>query len=90
MRDTFSAENFEAHLRATAQNDAARESRRAERAHLLAEIPRLAAIEARLAKAVALTDDVETLVAELKGTQQQRKDAEARPGGSRAAAGNLG
>src|SRR5207249_1172013 len=78
LRRTFSTESFEAHLRQVADDVEAREQRRAEREHLLAEIPKLAAAEARLAKAIARTDEADALVAELKTVQQERKDAEAR------------
>jgi hypothetical protein len=75
---TFSTESFETHLRQVADDVEAREQRRAEREHLLVEIPKLAAAEARLAKAIARTDEADALVAELKATQQERRDAEAR------------
>ena len=78
LRRTFSTESFEAHLRQVADDVEAREQRRAEREHLLVEIPKLAAAEARLAKAIARTDEAYALVAELKATQQERRDAEAR------------
>ncbi|PYN39452.1 MAG: hypothetical protein DME00_36750 [Candidatus Rokuibacteriota bacterium] len=63
-------------MRQVADDVEAREQRRAE--HLLVEIPKLAAAEARLAKAIARTDEAVALVAELKATQQERRDAEAR------------
>jgi hypothetical protein len=66
LRRTFSTESFEAHLRQVADDVEAREQRRAEREHLLAEIPKLAAAEVRLAKAIARTDEADALVAELK------------------------
>jgi len=78
LRRTFSTESFEAHLRQIADDVEAREQRRAEREHRLVEIPKLAIVEARLAKAIARTDDADALVAELKATQQERRDAEAR------------
>ena len=78
LRRTFSTESFEAHLRQVADDVQAREQRRAEREHLLVEIPKLAAAEVRLAKAIARTDEADALVAELKTVQQERRDAEAR------------
>jgi site-specific DNA recombinase len=78
LRRTFSTESFERHLRQVADDVEAREQRRAEREHLLVEIPKLAAAEVRLAKAIARTDEADALVAELKATQQERRDAEAR------------
>jgi hypothetical protein len=77
LRRTFSTESFERHLRQVADDVEAREQRRAEREHLLIEIPKLAAAEARLAKAIARTDEADALVAELKATQQERRAAEA-------------
>jgi len=68
LRRTFSTESFEAHLRQVADDVEAREQRRAEREHLLAEIPKLAAAEVRLAKAIARTAEAAALVAELKAT----------------------
>jgi len=53
LRRTFSTESFEVHLRQVADDVEARAQRRAEREHLLAEIPKLAAAETRLAKAIA-------------------------------------
>src|SRR5437660_4177772 len=80
LRRTFSPESFEAHLARLAQDVDARDRRSAERDHLLAEIPKLAAAETKLAKLVAVTDDVEALVAQLKALQTERKAAEARVG----------
>jgi hypothetical protein len=80
LRRTFSAESFEAHLASIANDADARAHRDAERANLLVEIPKLAAAEAKLAKLVAVTDDVDALVAQLKLTQADRKAAEARVG----------
>jgi hypothetical protein len=77
LRRTFSTESFERHLRQVADDVEAPEQRRAEREHLLIEIPKLAAAEARLAKAIARTDEADALVAELKATQQERRAAEA-------------
>jgi len=53
-------------------------TRDAERANLLVEIPKLAAAEAKLARLVAVSDDVDALVTQLKLTQAERKAAEAR------------
>ncbi len=80
LRRTFSPEAFTAHLARLAQDVDARDRRSAERDHLLAEIPKLAAAETKLAKLVAVTDDVEALVAQLKALQAERKAAEARVG----------
>jgi hypothetical protein len=65
-------------LRATAEDEEARTSRQAERTALLEKIPRIAAAETRLAKAIAISDGVEAIVAEIKDLQQERKVAEAR------------
>jgi len=83
LRRTFSPESFEAHIARLAQDTEARDRRSAERDHLLAEIPKLAAAETKLAKRVAVTDDVEALVAQLKALQAERKAAEARVGSLR-------
>jgi Recombinase zinc beta ribbon domain len=50
-------ETFIAHLEAQAANVQAKEQRAAERAHLLAEIPKLAAIEARTVRRIAMEED---------------------------------
>src|SRR5207249_5304891 len=77
LRRTFSPESFEAHIARLAQDTEARDRRSAERDHLLAEIPKLAA-ETKLAKRDAVPDDVEALEADLEALQAERKAAEAR------------
>jgi hypothetical protein len=42
------------------------------------QIPKLAAAEARLARAIAASDDMDALVAEPKASQQERRQAESR------------
>src|SRR5262249_13994795 len=78
LKVTFSDQKFEEYLRDRAADAEQIEARRAERANLLLQIPKLAAAEAKLAKVIAVTDDVDALVAELKATQQERRQAEAR------------
>ena len=78
LRETFTAESFERHPKETAEDVQAREQRQTERAAPLDTIPKLAAAEAKLAKAIAISDTVEAIVAELKALQQERKEAEAR------------
>lgn len=71
-------EKFEQYLRDQAADTEQIAARRAERENLLLTIPKLAAAEAKLAKAIAVSDDMDALVAELKATQQERRQAEAR------------
>jgi hypothetical protein len=78
LKVTFSDQKFEEFLRDRAADTEQIAARRAERENLLLQIPKLAAAEARLAKVIAVTDDVDALVAELKATQQERRQAEAR------------
>jgi site-specific DNA recombinase len=78
LKVTFSDAKFEQYLRDQAANTEQIAARRAERENLLLAIPKLAAAEARLAKVIAVTDDVDALVAELKAIQQERRQAEAR------------
>jgi hypothetical protein len=75
---TFSDAKFEEHLQQAAANTDQVNARRAERENLLLTIPKLAAAEAKLAKAIAVSDDMDALLAELKAAQQDRKAAEAR------------
>ena len=63
---TFSDEKFEQYLRHQAADSEQIAARRAERENLLLTIPKLAAAEAKLAKAIAVSDDMDALVAELK------------------------
>jgi hypothetical protein len=78
LRETFSAEAFEAHLLKTASDDSARASREAERSSLLARIPVLGAEEAKLANAVAsCTEAPGALLAAIKDRQAEREQAEA-------------
>jgi hypothetical protein len=65
LRQTFTPENFIAHLEKQAGNVEAKAQRAAERAHLLEELPKLAAAEQRLVKRIATIDD-DALVAALK------------------------
>jgi septal ring factor EnvC (AmiA/AmiB activator) len=78
LKVTFSEATFEEYLRDQAADTEQIAARRAERENLLQQIPKLAAAEAKLAKVIAVTDDVDALVAELKATQQERRQAEAR------------
>lgn len=78
LKVTFSEAKFEEYLRDQAADTQQVAARRAERENLLQQIPKLAAAEAKLAKVIALTDDVDALVAELKAMQQERPQAEAR------------
>jgi DNA invertase Pin-like site-specific DNA recombinase len=78
LKVTFSDEKFEQYLSAQAADTEQVAARRAERENLLLQIPKLTAAEAKLAKVIAVTDDVDALVAELKATQQERRQAEAR------------
>jgi hypothetical protein len=78
LKVTFSEAKFEEHLRDQAADTEQVAARRAERENLIQQIPKLAAAEAKLAKVIAVTDDVDALVAELKATQQERRQAEAR------------
>jgi Recombinase zinc beta ribbon domain len=78
LKVTFSDKKFEQYLQDQAADTEQIAARRAEREKLLLAIPKLAAAEARLAKVIAVTDDVDALVAELKATQQERRQAEAR------------
>jgi hypothetical protein len=72
---TFSEQKFEEYLRDQAADTEQLAARRAERENLLLQMPKLAAAEARLAKVIAVTDDVDAVVAELKATQQERGQA---------------
>ena len=65
MRATFTPESFREHLEKQAANVEAREQRAAERARLLAELPKMAAVEQRLVKRIALIED-DALVGALK------------------------
>jgi site-specific DNA recombinase len=78
LQVTFSDAKFEEYLRDQAADTEQIAARRAERENLLQQIPKLAAAEAKLAKAIAVSDDMDALVAELKATQQERRQAEAR------------
>ena len=78
LHETFSAESFEAHLKATAADESARESRQAERGALLARLPVIATEEQRIADAIAGGADIPALVAKLKSLQTEREIAEAR------------
>ena len=66
---------FEQYLRDQAADTEQIAARRAERENLLQQIPKLAAAEAKLAKAIAVSEDMDALVAELKATQQARRQA---------------
>jgi site-specific DNA recombinase len=78
LKVTFSEQKFEQYLRDQAADTEQIVARRAERENLLQAIPKLATAEAKLAKAIAVSDDMDALVAELKATQQERRQAEAR------------
>jgi DNA invertase Pin-like site-specific DNA recombinase len=65
LDEALSPESFERHLQALASDSAAREQRAAERTNLLAEIPKLAAVEQRLVRRIATIED-DALVAALK------------------------
>jgi hypothetical protein len=72
LKVTFSDQKFEQYLQDQAAHAEQVAARRAERENLLLQIPTLTAAEARLAKAIAVSDDMDALVAELKATQQER------------------
>jgi hypothetical protein len=57
LRDTFTPETFIAQLESQAANVEAKAQRAAERANLLAELPKLAAAEQRLVKRIATVED---------------------------------
>jgi hypothetical protein len=78
LRQTFSVETFEAHLRMVANDTVAQDARRAERDNLLAQIPKLAAEEANLARAIAAGVSLDAVLAELKAKQAAREAAEER------------
>jgi DNA invertase Pin-like site-specific DNA recombinase len=78
LKVTFSDQKFEEYLRNAAADTEQIAARRAEREALLLSIPKLAAAEAKLARVIAVADDVDALVAELKATQTERRQAEAR------------
>jgi hypothetical protein len=81
LRETFSVESFTRHLQLVANDNGAREQRAAERSNLLAEIPKLAAIEARLVKRMGLIEDDElvgAMKAEWNETKSKRVAAESR------------
>lgn len=78
LKVTFSDQEFEQYLRDQAADTEQIAARRAERENLLLTIPKLAAAEAKLAKAIAVSEDMDALVAELKATQQEGRQAEAR------------
>jgi hypothetical protein len=81
LRETFTEQTFVEHLKRQAANVEAKAAREAERAHLLAELPKLAATEARLVKRIATIED-DSLVAALKSewseAKAQREQAERR------------
>jgi hypothetical protein len=72
LRDTFTPETFTAHLERMAGNVDAQAQRAAERAGLIADLPKLAAAEARLVKRIATVED-DALVAALKTEWQEAK-----------------
>jgi site-specific DNA recombinase len=78
LRDTFTEENFQAHLAKLADDEHARQARADERGRLLASIPEMAAEEQRLARAIAQGVALDAVVAELKAVQAERDAAEAR------------
>lgn len=79
LKESFSPESFEAHLRRTVSDEPARESRQAERANLLDRIPVLEAEATRLADAVAVgAGTLDTLLAGIKARQAEREQAVAR------------
>jgi hypothetical protein len=57
MRETFTPESFREHLAKQAANVEAKAQRKAERARLIADLPKLAAAEARLVKRIATVED---------------------------------
>jgi hypothetical protein len=77
LRKTFSAESFLAHQQRVANDTELRRSRQAQRDNLTAELPKLQAKAARLAKMVADLDDAGALLGEYQQVQQQVKDAKA-------------
>lgn len=81
LRETFTPASFKAHLANQAGNVQAREHRAAERAHLLAELPKMAAAESRLVRRIGLVED-DSLVGALKveraAAKAKREKAEQR------------
>src|SRR5262249_39828651 len=79
LNKTSTPESFEAHARAVAGDEQARESRRAERETLLARIPVLEAEATRLADAIAAGNGtMDVLLNAIKARQTEREQAEAR------------
>jgi DNA invertase Pin-like site-specific DNA recombinase len=79
LNKSFTQENFEAHARATTNDEQAREQRRAERETLLARVPVLSAECERLADAVAAgSGTLDVLLSAIKSRQSEREQAEAR------------
>lgn len=77
LRETLSPEAFEQHLKRTAEDEAARTSRLAEREALLTRIPVLAAESERLADAVAAgSGALDVLLSAIKARQAEREAAE--------------
>jgi len=69
---TFTVESFTAHLERQAHDSGARQQREAERAGLIVDLPKLAAIEARLVKRIGQVED-DALVAGLKAEWSEAK-----------------
>ena len=74
MRAAFTPESFRAHLGKQAANVQAKEQRAAERAGLIADLPKLAATEQRLVKRIGTVED-DALVAALKDEWKAAKGA---------------
>ena len=75
---TFTVESFTAHLERQAHDSGARQQREAERAGLIVDLPKLAAIEARLVKRIGQVED-DALVAGLKAEWSEAKVNRERP-----------
>ena len=87
LRKTFSAESFRAHQQRVAQDTEARRRRESKREVLTAELPKLQAKAARLAKMVAEVEDTGDLLAEYtkakKAVQTAKDDLAALDGQER-------
>jgi Recombinase zinc beta ribbon domain len=86
LRDTFTPETFTAHLERMAGDVDAQAQRAAERAGLIADLPKLAAAEQRLVRRIGTVED-DALVAALKNEWQE---TQGRPRAGRAPRGRAG
>jgi len=75
LRETFSAEAFRAHQQRVANDTEARRQRRAQREYWNAELPKLTAKSAKLAKLVADLDDAGDLLHEYQMAKKHVQEA---------------